>query len=1679
MQQQALDLDKVTRSQDFEKKEEIRQDQEQKTAHRSNVSEDRLTATIDDSKTGSSDDIVHFSSYEGESTEVGIEVSVKGPSSVDDSSCSGSVEGGDDGHQDLKRDPSGDRASSGHSSIVFNFSGISKTRSTELTVGGTRVVPRAASTSTTEFQRLFDEIDKIVTRLSEGNHTPKHANHGNTTSQADSAFHQYYFSAKTLTSIYNTGGELSFTMHAQIMKQIGALDADSALEQKREIVKDLFKMGIRVTPEPPKEVESTDLQQDHSLGEDPAVNREDRSIDGSEDSGENNSALLEESESDSSDDIDKRWEAYRAKYMARCTPTSSDEVDDRWEKLRERALAGGVEKCDSGALSSTSNFERDLILDCIETGLPSPRHTQNWRGIKTPPRQSKNEKVAEGQEPLDAPASQKHLVQGKKQGDLSTPSDESSEVPPVSSLRRHGQPEPDDECDYQPSRVRRTPSLKSSCELVDLHHDVHISNVEQSVEEKGMANQDEHCQAELNLLDTKRDISPEIPKNQPQGIWRALDESDSATVASELSSDGAVNHFKSLSRSGRQVCSHENGSKEKEDIGISDQSIEEGLNSEYKKSADGSESTSKQGSEKSIKGPIRFLREVLSSATGSCTARSKQSAPAKNASQESHMYDSKAIQDPFHDNAGCPQIEVTWLPSQIHGSENGSKKRGNSKSNSSNILSEESLQDSEVVETDRSLTKEQSSKNHLQEEETIEDSGDEDTSFDGIIISRNKQSCERDLLEVSSSLTGGTDDHKRKSQSNEVDSQQKERSATSRGQPIDLSILSTKGKSFESKSSYSGHGVPSWRLCASESFSDFSLQVLNEKTGEAVNYHVHRHMLAVGPRKSQYMEGVFHSETSDAFQLILDEKSSALMPNLLDFIYCHDYFIDVTTENVMSLRELSRVFKVLPLVKEATAFILKDMKSSNLSTYISEAAFFKDEQVQELIVRRCSEKIQSITVMDPLWAVMEPGLFLRVLSAPIIKRGPYLSVLVKEYILLHKYEIGLDTFIAMTDAIMIPILDRAAALPLIELCEEYESNQCEPLQKRCAHTMACFWKTTPHDDRHRLFALLRNLPSSFTVDFLEIVESGRSLGAEQPIVSVMTTSEKRDTDTEAKDFTALTVDDLCHGLAGEDGFYNNNTGDEVLTWRMDPRLSFSDWTIKVIHLHHKRGDIYHIHKQIVSLGPYRSEFFSQHFLSTNTKHVLAHGVTTIELDHKAALAFPHVLDFIYSPNHEIRVCSENAVVLRFLGRILGVTILSKQVLDFIAKDISLANVMGYIQGAYDFEDARILVVASMLCASEIEKIDMDSPLLEQFKPEFFAQIAASRQIKDRSKCHLTILITKYFSIHDLDGVILAELLKHVDVPRIDCVSALKLLKILSQFEGSQEIETFDNLQRRCAKILTENWNDLRDNHRDEVFSVFPLLHSTLLTEIFDVIDHQYMVQHYESMSMQSRLVKRYRAQVAEAHHLREQEVSLLRKELEERTAQMLAIQKSFEQKLGKVNDSLNRRTGRSAAYGIHLPLSPTSGMRFGHQESRIPTIRTRSPSALTSQRMRAAREEAIRELQSTNPCCPYSPIEARDDKTEGDSATVPDPTDDQIAANVDAEKKSDENSNASSTLSTLAEETRKVKQEQAKRALKTEVVAKSLPGTPMATESKDEGASFFTFPWSGKSAVADNTTLTE
>ncbi|KAG7348542.1 BTB/POZ domain containing protein [Nitzschia inconspicua] len=1597
-------------------KDEFRQDSDNSgSTHRSRKKTDRNTKR---------DGAVKPAISEDDSTEIGFEVSVKNVdtdnetpleytshAATDEGACQPENRGNERGE-----------SSSGRSSVVFNFSGISKTKSTELMVSDEPVLPTPTdSISSAALEALYQEIEQISSRFSQTCvQTPKAANRSSKIAKQQNDFHRHYFSAKTLTSVYSSGRELSFGMQGEIMKIIGTLNAQSTIEQKQVIAQDLYKMGIRVQiVEEPEAigdvVKDTEKKGSISKGFIQSIETEHLSEPSPKSIGFEDSARPDDI-SLSSDDIDKRWEAYRAKYLDQRTPTSSEEVDHRWSRFRERALTSTLEQTGSGSLGLTSDIEDDLIRDCIETGLPSPRMIQKWDSKGVSSRLHREECSPDEKMSLQAPSAHKHSTHDREVIAQYGVSDDKSCNPfAADSFVKRGQP--DDEFDQQPLMVKRL----STWEELPLSEGQSQSNIMEDTDpilSIGNRELSEDISSSTTSDYEKEGQCPspgnEMKKNCPP--------EDDETISSELSDEGAVKHFKNLSLSGREQ-SHFETSQEKDatsqNIDIKQMSssapnfeqqdgqMANDFNEMCKNNLPKLKNDNPRDEKSCVSNcetkpgyqnhPIQFLQRVLSSAASSCSVTSKSSRQKKRIQQEANaQHTKKKLEIPKGtmmtdmEPSTCPRIEVTLLSEdRSTGGGDYSTEKNSTIMKSMDSTTQNMLDNENHSENDNSIEGSGIVGNNDTQKELLEK-----TAEDKSIIAnetehpqqmRDLLHDETDILEVSSSLTGGTRGTEGRGEKRSFAFDLKDDSPTCNSNlPIDLSVSCTKGKSFESKASYSSHGVPSWRLDPSDSLSDFTLQILVEGSEEVISYHLHRHMLAVGPRRSEFLTDVFRGENSCTYQLLLEMKVSSFMPCLLDYIYCPDYTIDVTTDNAMVLRQLAKILKVVPLVVKIAGFILEDLDSSTMSTYVAESSFFNDDQVTELIVQRCSQHVQTIGVKDPLWAVMEPDLFLRVISSPLIDRetlSPHLSILVKEFLTLHQYEIDLDLFTVITSEKVIPKVDREAALPLIELCDQYTSTRCENLQKRCAHTLACFWKTTGQEQRHRLFALLRNLPSSFTVDFLEIVETGRL--SEPPLErekDVLDNSER-----EILEGPSFSIGDLCHDLAGDDGYSVVETDELMLSWRLDPEASFSDWTVKVVDPNLEHVDTYHVHKQILSLGPYRSEFFAHVFLLE--KRTKVQGVTTLQLDHEAAATFPLVLDFIYTPDHNVHVTHENAPVLRYLARVLGVSMLSKHVLDFICKDMSLLNVCSYLKGAYCFEDERILVIASKLCATQIQNIDMDSPLLENFKPAFFARVVASSDIQYSSKCHLTILITKYFSLHKLDEDILAELLKHVEAPRIDQLSALKLLKILSGFERSQEIEVFDQLQRRCANILTENWNDIRDNHRDEVFSIFPLLHPTLLTEIFDVIDHQYMVQHYESMSLQSRLVKRYRAQLAEANHLREQEVFSLQKELEQRTADMLNVQRSLEKKLGLVNDSLNRRTGRStAAYGIQLPSSPMNFNR-GRMETRIPRLKTKSPSTLAAERVKAAREAAKQELNSATPCCPYSPvIQGRDDVSEAGSA---------------------------------------------------------------------------------------------
>lgn len=55
--------------------------------------------------------------------------------------------------------------------------------------------------------------------------------------------------------------------------------------------------------------------------------------------------------------------------------------------------------------------------------------------------------------------------------------------------------------------------------------------------------------------------------------------------------------------------------------------------------------------------------------------------------------------------------------------------------------------------------------------------------------------------------------------------------------------------------------------------------------------------------------------------------------------------------------------------------------------------------------------------------------------------------------------------------------------------------------------------------------------------------------------------------------------------------------DNELTWRSDPTLSLSDWTIEInVRGHRNSSQVYHVHKSILAVGPKRSNYFATTFL---------------------------------------------------------------------------------------------------------------------------------------------------------------------------------------------------------------------------------------------------------------------------------------------------------------------------------------------------------------------------------------------------------------------------------------------------------------------------------------------------
>mmetsp|Transcript_8866 Transcript_8866/g.14758 ORF Transcript_8866/g.14758 Transcript_8866/m.14758 type:complete len:485 (-) Transcript_8866:215-1669(-) len=387
--------------------------------------------------------------------------------------------------------------------------------------------------------------------------------------------------------------------------------------------------------------------------------------------------------------------------------------------------------------------------------------------------------------------------------------------------------------------------------------------------------------------------------------------------------------------------------------------------------------------------------------------------------------------------------------------------------------------------------------------------------------------------------------------------------------------------------------------------------------------------------------------------------------------------------------------------------------------------------------------------------------------------------------------------------------------------------------------------------------------------------------------------------------------------------FQESDGDESedrLSWRLDPEESLSDWTLLVQKQDCLSVKEYHVHKNILAVGPCKSDYFASLFRTQMREAETS--TSRIELEDVAADAVPNMLDFMYSSQHELHVTSELAVSLRYLAQYFGIKLLHRRVMSFLKSDMNVTNVHLYIQSAQLFHDEKMLSVASNLCIENIEDFDVNSPLLQSIDPDFFYEIISSPEVDTCSvSCHVSTLVAAYSRLHqeDLNQEIFDKLTDRRFIPLIDKESAMSLLELEAATEASTTDEatttststtktTTTCLQKRCIKVLAQHWKEFADQGHLPAVRSFPphvmgeLFERTLVTAKNDM-EHclksvsaqiekhaQVMTQKLQEAAL---AVERQVEQEQHARRRLENELELMRRDVRDRDRELAEYRREW------------------------------------------------------------------------------------------------------------------------------------------------------------------------------------------
>ena len=118
-----------------------------------------------------------------------------------------------------------------------------------------------------------------------------------------------------------------------------------------------------------------------------------------------------------------------------------------------------------------------------------------------------------------------------------------------------------------------------------------------------------------------------------------------------------------------------------------------------------------------------------------------------------------------------------------------------------------------------------------------------------------------------------------------------------------------------------------WRMDPETSFSDWTLQVSHDDSilDEIDTYHVHKVILAVGPRRSEYFANCFvqsmQEQVTNTTKFTYSTDMAGLFPLLLDYIYNVGPTVFVHPKQAIGIYKLADYFQIRGLAKEGEKYL--------------------------------------------------------------------------------------------------------------------------------------------------------------------------------------------------------------------------------------------------------------------------------------------------------------------------------------------------------------------------------------------------------------------------------------------------------------------------------------------------------------------------------------------------------------------------------------------------------------------------------------------------------------------------------------------------------------------------------------------------------------------------------------